>query len=339
MIRTEEGLEAVSAARRLRRLAGLTPVALCAALAAAAPAAAAARQWTPVATAAGPVLGDGRIVAWTDAPGRARVVQPGGSTTTIAAPPDCAGPVTAAGAARVLFHCRTDEPSAPGFQWRAHYALMPDGLRIAVDVSSYVESFVFDQVGSHWLAGPYEGYHLSSDWFYNWRTGDSFLSYRDEFGPRRYLDPSRASLERPLCRPLRRTPRRDTFHSVPAFLPLHVARTWVLEGFAGTAALHASGPPLQLRLRRCGTRRARPLGAGHSARIGSGWVTWAAADDSTDRAPGIVRALRLRDGRVLTWVTSRHARIAHTPHAVFASVPIGKSYAPSGYRVLRGALP
>jgi hypothetical protein len=296
---------------------------------AATPAAGAAREWQEVGTAAGPIVGDGTSVAWTAAPGRAVVVRAGGERLERQAA-NCPGFVRAVGGRRVLFACDQPKPLA-GYPSPVDYAIEPGANRFRVWTDPYSETETFDQLGDPWVAGAFTGYHFTDQRYYNYRTGDTIFASRDPFGPRRFLDPSMPALGRPLCRALwRRTVKQ--FDVYPRYLPAQVADRWLLQGWMGTSALE--GMPLVLR--RCGTRRARDLGDGTQARIGSGWVTWVPMRGSEPR--GVARALRLRDGHTRYWYVDRHTVIAHTADAIYAAVPIGLSYDPQGYRILRGSL-
>jgi hypothetical protein len=304
---------------------------LCAvALTAPAAASGAGREWTQVGTSVGFARGDGTTVAWTEAPGRARLAGGG----TIGAPPGCPGHVTAAGAGRVLFECRVDAGVPPAFDWRGDYAVVPDGVRFELHHDSYYDRPSLDQIGADWIAGGLYGYHVSDTQFRNWHDGWRLLaSTGDTFGTGKWLDPSLHGLGRPLCRPLRRRARGERFDTAPAYFPLQVSGRWALDGTEGTALL--SGSPLVLR--HCGTRRARKLGEGRSGMVGSGWVTWI-PQTLDGRARG-VRALRLRDGRVFTWKVDDYAWVVHTADALYASVPLEPGAQPGQWRILRAPLP
>ncbi|HEX2086764.1 MAG TPA: hypothetical protein VHF89_13885 [Solirubrobacteraceae bacterium] len=299
-------------------------------LAAVSPAAAAASEWREAGTAAGPLVGDGSSVAWTAAPGRAVVVR-GGERLEREAPADCPGFVRAVAGSRVLFACDQREP-VTGDPRYFDYAIEPDGVRFRAWSPNAYDHEAFEQLGDGWVAGGLIAYHVDDQRYYNYRTGDTILASRDPFGRERFLDPSFPALARPLCRPLRRRSTGGTFYVYPRYFPVQVADRWLLEGDMGTAELQ--GRPL--RLRRCGARRARSVGEGVRARIGSGWMTWTPTLDLEPR--GFAKALRLRDGRVRVWDVGEQWPIAHTSRAIYASAPVGPWYDPAGYRILRGSL-
>jgi hypothetical protein len=118
------------------------------------------------------------------------------------------------------------------------------------------------------------------------------------------------------------------FDEWPAFEPF---------GYVAPYGLESSG--LALRLRRCGSARARRLDSymppfSGSESLSRTAVTWA---DGTRRAP-IVRARLLRSGRTRSWRVRGAAEapleVAHTASFVYVSV-----FRPSGaVEVLRGRL-
>lgn len=297
-------------------------------------------RWKQVATATAPLVGDGTTVAWEESPGRVLVKRAGAPARIVREPVDCAGHPVAVGAGRFLLACSDSRNGAHITGYTVVETATGATRRIVVptkDAGAGGEFPVFDQIGREWLAGPYEGLHVSDTFLLDWQNGGQLVGARDRFGPKRYLDLSLPSLGRRLCSPLRRRPIPDdgTFTTRPRYYSLLVRGQWALEG-GGTAKLAGN-----LRLGRCGSHRWRRLGQGEQATLGAGWVSWIGYRRTPSGSQAEVHALRLRDQR-----TFRSAQpqplgfsLAHTATALYASVPIGPDYDPRGYLILKATLP
>jgi hypothetical protein len=207
-------------------------------------------RWKQVATATAPLVGDGTTVAWEESPGRVLVNRAGAPARIVPAPADCAGHAVAVGAGRLLLAC-SDSPNGAHITGYTVVDIATGATRHVVVPAQAAgaggEFPVFDQIGRDWLAGPYQGLHVSDTFLLDWRNGAQRVGARDPFGPKRYLDLSLPSLGRPLCSPLRRRPIPDdgTFTAEPKYYSLLVRGQWALEG-GGTAKLSGNlrQPPL-----------------------------------------------------------------------------------------------
>jgi hypothetical protein len=297
-------------------------------------------QWTEVGTSLGRAVGDGTTVAWEDLSGNVVLHASGRPPTVVARPASCPAighlgwTVAAVGSDRLLLRCT-------GATWAWHYAVV--SLRFGTVLSTELSGFwsgagghqpYFDEIGRHWIAGPFSGYHVNDQLGLNWRTGAlNFAARDDKAGAVNWRDPSSRNLSTRLCRPLRRILwHEDISETHPRFRPLQVRGQWVLEGRDGNAQLRG-----RLRLLRCGSRRVHRLGRASNATLGRRWLVWA-----PESAPGGVVLRRLRDGwtlRAPSPGTPYGATYALTEDALYASVPITASGITSGIRILRAALP
>jgi hypothetical protein len=132
-------------------------------------------RWKQVATATAPLVGDGTTVAWEESPGRVLVNRAGAPARIVRAPADCAGHAVAVGAGRLLLAC-SDSPNGAHITGYTVVDIATGTTRHVVVPAQAAgaggEFPVFDQIGRNWLAGPYEGLHVS----------DTFLL--DRRGPR-----------------------------------------------------------------------------------------------------------------------------------------------------------
>ncbi|HST38252.1 MAG TPA: hypothetical protein VLK58_02020 [Conexibacter sp.] len=246
----------------------------------ASPAAAQAAGFEQVASAAaGAPYGDGgRWVVYAPTAGTARVLD-GETGTSWDAPIPCASPggwISLVGGGQAIASC-SDAGRQPGLlmldlerrTWSAVAGF--DALRTRYAEPQYESGrfmwFSLEAIGTTWLQLRAVGYHWADDLWLNWRTG--------ELGPQptetTATDLDAASLNVPLCAPLRRTPQNGEAHeALPAFDALL---------FDGRDAV-TTGNQTPVTLLRCGSARRLVLAPdaegdlGQSLTFGSGVVSW-----------------------------------------------------------------
>jgi len=248
-------------------------------------------------------------------------------------PPECLGPLLAAGAGRVLIGC-TSTPYA--FDDRAIYSVLnartgsvaqvvvPNPYKGSVDGATPY----FSRIGDDWLGGRV-GFHRGEISFHvNWRTGRQIAGDQDPFGSRRWLDLSAPALGRALCRPFRRPlavadsdfSPRDRYTTAP-----QVVHGWVLAPSQGRAGFSYG---------RCGAP-ARALGRVDDATLGGGLVSWRAARRASGPVPRPTTTFvrRLDDGRTWT-IGGSQDRTFRAGRAIVIARPNG-----NGVRIMLTRIP
>jgi hypothetical protein len=177
-----------------------------------------------------------------------------GATRILQTPPGCA--ISHASGNHAALLCYPDgQPYAPPRRLIV-LNLRTGAQALATVAPDLLTGTMEATAGAHWLEllvnhgySEYSGKENDSRVLVDWRTGSRVDEATDPFGTRALVDLDRPSGHRRLCRPLRRL-RDVALNDFSRFSPTTLSAPWVLQQPDGDATLQ-----------RCGSRRARRIGA------------------------------------------------------------------------------